>query len=132
MGNPINKSGKKLENYRESFLVRNNIPFKSGGTTTIDFEILTEPKIWLECTNQNGPGSAYEKLPNKVMKYIRKREITDTIYVERGVKVPNKDIMNNLKEIEEWKKVKIKVLSSKEVDDLLLNTKFVEPLERFL
>ena len=136
MRNPINKSGKEFENKRKNFLKKNDIPFKKGGTQTIDFEILTKPTIWLECTNQTGSGSTYEKLPNKVMKYIRRKKITDTIYVERGIKIPNKDITDNLKQIEDFTGVNIKVLTSSQTDDLILNksgkSKFTNAIEKFI
>lgn len=117
--NPINESGKKMETRRKEFLLEHSIPFKQGKSETIDFEILTTPMVWLECANQNAEGSVMEKIPNKILKYHIKRGVTE-IYIERGSKQLSNDVLRSIDWIESRSDIKVHILTSIEVDNLLL------------
>ena len=126
--NPINESGKKMETLRKEFLVKHSIPFKKGKSKTIDFEIFTTPTIWLECANQNSGGSVMDKIPTKILKYHIKRGVTE-IYIERGNKKLSKDVLNCIDWIETKSDIKVHILTSNEVDNLLLG--FQTPKNEF-
>ncbi len=117
--NPINSSGKNMESLRKQFLINHSIPFKEGKNHTIDFEILTTPTIWIECTNQNVEGSAMEKIPNKIIKYHLKRGLNE-IYIERGVKPISKDVLNSIDWIESKSDIKVHIVTTKQMDDILM------------
>jgi len=84
--NPINNSGKKLENELEQMLIQNGIPYTrsvEGPKADIDFIIHTKPKMYIECHNQNTNGSVDEKIPHKVFKY-KSRHGMDILYIVTG------------------------------------------------
>jgi hypothetical protein len=120
--NPINSSGKDMESLRKQFLIKHSIPFKAGKTHTIDFEILTTPTIWIECTNQNVEGSAMEKIPNKIIKYHLKRGINE-IYIERGSKAISKDVLRSIDWIESKSDIKVHIVTTNQMNDILLGIK---------
>ena len=92
--NPINKSGKELEDNIENFLISEDIPHtrqKKG----IDFII--NDSIYVEAKNQNGGGSVDEKLPHTVWKYHKQYKINHMIIVHGKHKI-SKAILNHLEE----------------------------------
>lgn len=117
--NPINESGKKMETLRREFLTKHSIPFKCGKSETIDFEIFTTPTLWLECANQNSEGSVMDKIPTKILKYHIKRGVNE-IYIERGNRQLSKDVLNCIEWIKAKSNIKVHILTSTEVDNLLL------------
>ena len=101
MINPINLSGTKLEENLELFIKHNNFSYKKqkSGAPEIDFIISIEgdKTIYADCTNQNGPGSVYDKVPHKVWKYWNTYKYNE-VYIIRGRELPPKAVEKHL----EW------------------------------
>ena len=86
LDNPVNISGKKLEDTVEQYLVENHIAYQraKAGAFEIDFIIDTDfGKVYADCTNQNVVGSVEEKLPHKIWKYYKKYKY-DNVYIIKG------------------------------------------------
>ena len=122
MINPINLSGTKLEENLELFLKHNNFAYKKqkSGAPEIDFIIPIEGNktIYADCTNQNGPGSVYDKVPHKVWKYWKKYKYNE-VYIVRGKELPTKSVKEHLKEYEEEGKFKTHILTLEEFCNFL-------------
>ena len=101
MINPINLSGTKLEENLELFLKHNNFSYKKqkSGDPEIYFiiSISGDKTIYADCTNQNGPGSVYDKVPHKVWKYWNTYKYNE-VYIIRGRELPPKAVEKHL----EW------------------------------
>ena len=95
-----NKSGQILEEQTEKILRESGHKFtrqKSGpNKVAIDFIVETQHgNLYLECKNQNGPGSVYEKIPHTLFKYKEKYGFSEW-YIIRGRKLIPKLIYDNL------------------------------------
>ena len=134
MGNPINESGTKLEDEVESFLKSNNFSFRKQkpGAPEIDFIIPTNRNrsIFADCTNQNGTGSVYDKVPHKVWKYWEKYEY-DEVYIIRGTELPPKAVKKHLQWFEKVTGVNTHIISFEEFCNILLNQTPCPSLEEF-
>jgi hypothetical protein len=118
--NPINESGKSAEDRLEKFLIQNNIPYNSGGNTTIDFTIWTSDEtIYIDCTNQNVAGSVEEKVPHKIWKYHKRIGFKEVI-IQRGELELHPEVMEHIRDIEESKNIKVHIWTEREVQDYLL------------
>ena len=86
MSNKKNKSGKDLED-RVELCIRSKFGngYKRNGKKGIDFVVGIPPhsKMYIECKNQTGTGSAHEKWVNSIIKYHRKYGM-DEMYLIRG------------------------------------------------
>lgn len=88
MSNKKNKSGKDLED-RVELCIRskfgNGYMRAQNGKEGIDFVVGIPPhsKMYIECKNQEGPGSAHEKWVNSIVKYHEKYGM-DEMYLIRG------------------------------------------------
>jgi len=118
--NPINESGKDAEDRLEKFLIQNDIPYKRGGNTTIDFTIYTKDKIvYIDCTNQNVPGSVEEKVPHKIWKYHQRIGFNEVI-IQRGKLELGEEVMEHIRYYEEKEDMKVLVWTEEEVRSYLL------------
>lgn len=119
--NNAHRSGKSAENRLKNFLIENDIPFQFGGNTTIDFTIFSKDKIiYIECTNQNRPGSVEEKIPHKIWKYVKKIGLKEIIIQVGSWKLGNQ-VIEHIKEIEKTKDIKVIIFTENQVKDYLLS-----------
>jgi len=121
MNNPINISGKEGEKSLGNFLKSKNIPYKSGGSKTIDYTIFLENKtVYVECTNQNVEGSVMEKLPHKIWKYHQRIGFKEVI-IQRGNLELGKGVMSHIRDIESQKGIRVMIMNSNELQQYLLD-----------
>mgnify|MGYP006129725963 FL=1 len=134
MSNPINESGAKLEEELEFFLKSNGFSYQrqKSGAEAIDFIIPTQGNyvIYADCTNQNVPGSVYEKVPHKVWKYWDNYDY-DEVYIIRGKTLPGKKVRKHLNWFEETTGVKTHIVSLEEFCGMLTGKTPESPLEQF-
>jgi hypothetical protein len=135
--NIINSSGLAMEDSVESFLLEQNIPYQrsSSGKHEIDFILSTKDgPLYLECSNQNVPGSVEEKLPHKLWKYYKKYQFDNVILVT-GILNINKRVVDHCFEITETYKFNLQILTLPDLYVylycLLSGDKISDPLERF-
>lgn len=120
MGNPINESGKGAEDRLKRFLIENDIPYESGGNTTIDFTIFTKNKtVYIDCTNQNVSGSVEEKVPHKIWKYHKRIGFKEVI-IQRGKQELHPEVMEHIRDLEVSKNIKVFIWTEDEVQNYLL------------
>ena len=120
MGNPINESGKGAEDRLKRFLIENDIPYESGGNTTIDFTIFTKNKtVYIDCTNQNVSGSVEEKVPHKIWKYHKRIGFKEVI-IQRGKQELHPEVMEHIQDLEITKGIKVFIWTEDEVQNYLL------------
>ena len=101
MDNPVNISGKNLEDKVEQYCVENNISYQraKSGAFEIDFIIDTDfGKIYADCTNQNTVGSVEEKLPHKLWKYFKKYQYR-SVYIIKGDHKISKSVLDHCYEM---------------------------------
>lgn len=111
--NPINNSGKELENEFEKRLIQYGIPYtksEEGPKGDIDFILHTIPKMYIECHNQNTKGSVDEKIPHKVFKY-RSKHGMDTIHIVKGTNPINNRIKGHIELLEKAFEMKVEIES---------------------
>lgn len=121
--NPINNSGKELENELEQILIQNGIPYtrsEEGPKADIDFIIHTIPKMYVECHNQNTKGSVDEKIPHKVFKYRSKHRM-DTMYIVKGRYPLNSRIENHIGLLEKAFGMKVQIESLGSITNKILS-----------
>ena len=100
--NPINLSGRELEDDMETFLIKYEYPY-SRNSNGIDFIVHTDVHTYyIECKNQNRGGSVVEKLPHTVWKYKMKYDM-ETLHIIQ----PYRDYMGRVMEHIEWLKEKL-------------------------
>ena len=101
MDNPVNISGKDLEDRVETYCIENNISFQraKSGAFEIDFIIDTDNgKIYADCTNQNVVGSVEEKLPHKIWKYYKKYGY-DNVHIIKGDQKISSHVLEHCKDL---------------------------------
>jgi hypothetical protein len=121
--NEANISGRENEIDLENFLKKHDIPYKSGGNTSIDFIIHGSNKyVYVECCNQNVGGSVDEKIPHKIWKYHDRIKF-DKIIIQIGTHKIKKEIIKHIKFLEESLDIVVVIMTMKEVKDYILNVK---------
>lgn len=121
--NPINNSGKELENELEQRLIQYSIPYtksEEGPKADIDFIIHTKPKMYIECHNQNSKGSVDEKIPHKVFKYWTKHKMK-TMYIVKGAYPLNTRIKGHIKLLEKAFGMKVEIESLDTITNKILS-----------
>ena len=121
--NPINNSGKELENELEKRLIQNGIPYtrsEEGPKADIDFIIHTNPKMYIECHNQNTKGSVDEKIPHKVFKYRTKHGM-NTMYIVKGTYPLNSRIENHIELLENSFGMKVEIENLDSITNKILS-----------
>lgn len=130
-----NKSGQELETRLKMFLIEKEFNFtqQKPRQPVIDFIIDTEgEKIYVDCTNQNEPGSVMEKIPHKIWKYHKKYNYSN-VYIIRGKEIPNEQVMEHCAEICKEKNFKMHLMTFEEFCDILMKKeKSLSIIEYFL
>jgi len=130
-----NKSGEDLENRLETFLIKENFPYKrqgGPGKKEVDFEIMHDNSIiYADCTNQNTVGTAEEKIPHKCRKYFRLYKFSE-IFIIRGKHKIHKEIIQTLNEDEKAFGYKTNILTFDEFTNYIKGNQSKGALEGFM
>ena len=87
-----NKSGQSLEKQTENILRESGHSYekqKGGNKVAIDFIVETQHgNLYIECKNQNVPGTAYEKLSFTLFKYKKKYDFSEWYIIQGRKPIP--------------------------------------------